>query len=107
MHCNEFMLSYRGYSIWIRTTGCDAGDATVWSAAWQLGLNKLALHQYIDAAGQHRSERTAAARAVRCAKIDIDRRLKEGDQPTPHPVAAGKISAAWLMRLAESRQRKL
>lgn len=105
MQCNGFMLSYRGYTIWIRTTGCVSPSSTAWSAEYQLGLNKVALHQYIEAAGQHGTERAAAAAAVRLAKTEIDGRM-EGGTSSGLAAPAERVSPAWLMRLAESRQRK-
>lgn len=108
MHCNSFLLTYRGYTIWIRTTGCVSGAETAWSAAYQLCLHNVALHQYVDAAGLQRSAKAAAARAERFAKIDIDRRMESSTPSAPgqRAFAPGKVSHSWLLRLNESRQRK-
>lgn len=108
MQCDSFIQSYRGYTIWVRITGILARSSTTWNAAYQLCLNNVPLHQYIDAAGMHRSAKAAAAKALRFAKIDIDTRLAGGNAlhvSAPSP-ASGRISSAWLLRLAESRQRK-
>lgn len=108
MQCNSFILSYRGFTIWIRITGSVTRASTAWSAAYQLCLKNVALHQYVEAASLHGSAKAAAARAVRCAKIDIDRRLEEGIslRPGRHSVVTERVSSAWLLRLAESRHRK-
>lgn len=108
MHSDSFIQSYRGYTIWVRVTGFLARSSMTWSAAYQLCLTNVPLHQYIDAAGKRRSAKAAAARALRVAKIDIDTRL-ERVAATPgksSASAAGRVSPAWLLRLAESRWRK-
>lgn len=108
MHCDSLIQSYRGYTIWVRITGFLARSSMTWNAAYQLCLHNVPLHQYVDAAGKQRSAKAAAATALRLAKIDIDSRLAAGRAMDVQPIArqAGRISPAWLLRLAESRQRK-
>ncbi|MES2323634.1 MAG: hypothetical protein V4633_15335 [Pseudomonadota bacterium] len=109
MQCNSSILSYRGFTIWIRTTGSVTRALKTWSAAYQLCLNNVALHQYVEVACLHSSAKAAAAKAVRFAKIDIDTRLEVGIslRAGRHSAVTERVSSVWLLRLAESRHRKI
>ena len=109
MQCNSSMLSYRGFTIWIRTTGSGTRALKTWSAEYQLCLNNVALHQYVEAACLHCSAKAATAKAVRSAKIDIDTRLEVGVslRAGRHSAVTERVSSVWLLRLAESRHRKI
>ena len=108
MQCNSSIL-YRGFTIWIRITGSVTRALKTWSAVYQLCLNNVALHQYVEVACLHSSAKAAAAKAVRFAKIDIDTRLEVGIslRAGRHSAVRERVSPVWLLRLAESRHRKI